>query len=201
MAQPMRDEAEYTYYYDRHFTEEDLMSDSPLHAWVIHYLMDVLYCLFHGRVSATHENYAMYYSDEEYEHPIVPDIAIMKGIQRRTKRSYRMDIDGPVPQIMFEIAFEETWRRDLLEKPRILWKHRRRGILCFYPNDPWLPLSRKEGQCLFGWHRDAHTGLMREVALGPSGIWSPQLGSYLLPDGEYLRLYDRFGNQRLTQAE
>jgi hypothetical protein len=54
---------------------------------------------------------------------------------------------------------------------------------------------------LFGWHRDPRTGLMREVTSGPSGMWSPQLDSYLAPEGEYLRLYDRSGHMRLTEAE
>jgi hypothetical protein len=201
MAQPMPDEAAYTYYYDRHPTEEDLMSESPPHAWLIHYLMEVLYCLFHGRVSAIHENYAMYYSDEEHEQPIVPDIAIMKGIKRRTKRSYRINIDGPIPQVVFEIASEETWRRDLMEKPHIYGDIGIKEYYAFDPYEPLLPLSSKQGGPLFGWHRDARTGLMREVALKPSGIWSPGLDSYLVPDGEYLRLYDRSGNRRLTEAE
>ncbi len=43
---------------------------------------------------------------------------------------------------------------------------------------------------------------MREMPVGPGGhLWSPHLDSFLVPEAEYLRLYDRTGQQRLTQAE
>jgi sRNA-binding protein len=37
---------------------------------------------------------------------------------------------------------------------------------------------------------------------GPGGrLWSRYLDSLLVPDGSYLRLYDRYGNLRFTQGE
>ena len=43
---------------------------------------------------------------------------------------------------------------------------------------------------------------MRKMLPGPDGrLWSVQLDSWLVPDREYLRLYDRQGHLRLTQAE
>jgi hypothetical protein len=43
---------------------------------------------------------------------------------------------------------------------------------------------------------------MRELPLESGGrLWSIQLESFLIPDGKYLRLYDRYGQLRLTEAE
>ena len=44
--------------------------------------------------------------------------------------------------------------------------------------------------------------VLREMPVGPGGrLWSPHLDSFLVPQREYLRLYDRTGQQRLTQTE
>src|SRR5439155_4074019 len=54
----------------------------------------------------------------------------------------------------------------------------------------------------FGWQLDQARRAMREMPVGPGGhLCSPHLDSFLVPEAEYLRLYDRTGQQRLTQAE
>ena len=43
---------------------------------------------------------------------------------------------------------------------------------------------------------------MKEMSPRPDGsLWSPDLESWLVPDGTFLRLYDRAGQMRLTHAE
>lgn len=200
MEQPTEDEV--YYYYDAHPTEEDLMGETPPHSWLVHYLIDVLTWLLRRQVCAVHENYNFYRTTDEHERPLVPDIAIIKGIPRSHTRSYRVGISGPPPQVVFEFASEETWRKDLLNKPGA---YQRMGVEEYYaydPNWPALPFSRRRGQRLFGWQRDRKTGVLREMPLDSDGrLWSPFLQSYLVPDGELLSLTDRFGNSRLTQAE
>ncbi len=199
MAQPMRDEV--VYYYDMNPTEEDLMGEAPAHARLIHYLMDVLTWLFQLQICAIHENFNMYQTDEENEKPLVPDIAIIKGIAERSTRSYRVGVHGPVPQVVFEVGSVETWKRDLLEKPQ---EYAAMGVQEYYAYDPCQPMlssSRKRGRRLYGWHRDAQANLMREVSIDLPGMWSPELNSYLQPDGSFLRLLDRSSQRRPTQAE
>ena len=68
------------------------------------------------------------------------------------------------------------------------------------PNQP--PLLRRNARRLYGWQLDASTGLMHRMLPGPGGrLWSAQLDSWLVPDGEYLRLYDHSGQIRLTGQE
>jgi len=199
MAQPMRDEV--LYYYDVHPTREDLMGETPPHARLVHYLMEVLAWLLREQVCAIHENFNCYQTPDEHEYPLAPDIAVIRGIPELDTPSYRVGVYGPPPQVVFEFASKETWIRDLKEKPG---EYAQMGVEEYYaydPNRPPLPSSRRRERRLFGWQRDQATGMLREVALEPAGMWSPQLDSFLVPDGSYLRLYDRAGNRRLTQAE
>jgi hypothetical protein len=48
----------------------------------------------------------------------------------------------------------------------------------------------------------SRTEEMRPMPIGPDGrLWSNHLESFLVPDEAYLRLYDRYGQLRLTEAE
>jgi hypothetical protein len=90
----------------------------------------------------------------------------------------------------------------LTEKPVIYGQIGVQEYYAYDPYEPPLPLSRRKGRRLFGWQRDARTGLLRQLSSQPDGsLWSPHLNSWLRSDGRYLRLYDRSGSQRLTKTE
>jgi Uma2 family endonuclease len=191
-----------SYYYDSHPTEEDLMGESAPHHTVIGYLEEVLKWLFRHQACSVHVNLNFYVTDDENEYPIVPDIAVIKGVPYRYELSWRIGVTGPAPQVVFEMASDRTWKRDLEEKPGAYAHIGVQEYYAFDPYEPPLPLSRRKGRRLFGWQRDASTGLMRQVDPRPDGsLWSPQLNSFLKPEGMYLRLYDRSGRRRLTEKE
>jgi Uma2 family endonuclease len=193
-------EHEVAYYYDFHPTEEDLMGETSVHAALVHYLMEVLTWFLHGQTCAVYENLNFYQTSNPKEYPLAPDIAVIKGVDFQHIRSWRVGKTGPAPQVVFEIASEETWKKDLLEKPT---KYALMGVeeyFAYDPNEP--PLRREEGRRLFGWQLDRARGVMRELPVGPNGsLWSAYLESVLLPHGERLHLYDQQGNLRLTQTE
>ncbi|HJT55578.1 MAG TPA: Uma2 family endonuclease [Ktedonobacteraceae bacterium] len=195
-------ENEVAYYYDSHPTEEDLMGQTSDHALLINYLMAVLNWLFAGQPCAVYESLNFYQTANEGERPLAPDIAVIQGVTWRRVKSWRIGVYGPAPQVVFEIASEETWAKDLQEKA---WKYERMGVEEYYaydPNEPMLSLSKRKGQRLFGWHRDPVTGIMQDLSLDARGqLWSPRLNSFLVPNEEYLRLYDRHGQMRLTKDE
>jgi Uma2 family endonuclease len=191
-----------SYYYDSHPTEEDLMGETALHITVIRYLVNVLMWLFHEQACSVHENLNFYVTDDENEYPIVPDIAVIKGVPFALLTSWRIGETGPAPHVVFEIASESTWERDLTEKPVIYGQIGVQEYYAYDPYEPPLPLSRRKGKRLFGWQRDARTGLLRQLSSQSDGsLWSPHLNSWLRSDGRYLRLYDRSGWQRLTKTE
>ncbi len=198
MIEQTRDEIEY--YYDRHPTEEDLMGESRLHAELVHYLMEVLKWLFRDQLCAIYENFNFYQTRNKYEKPLAPDIAIIKGVARWPERSWRVGVHGPAPHVVFEIASEETWKRDLEEKPHLYARMGVQEYFAYDPNQP--PVWRNEPYRLCGWLLDKESGLMQKITPGPGGrLWSQQLDSLLVPDGPELRLYDRSWHVRPTEAE
>jgi hypothetical protein len=57
-------------------------------------------------------------------------------------------------------------------------------------------------QRLFGWQLDPASGSMAPLTLRPDGsLWSRELDSFLVPDEQVLRLYDRNHQLRLTGEE
>jgi len=200
MAKHIEDDV--AYYYDFHPTEEDLMGETSVHAALVHYLMEVLTWLFRGQTCAIYENLNFYQTVNPAEYPLAPDIALLKQVDFQHLRSWKVSKTGLAPQVVFEIASEETWKKDLDEKPL---RYAQMGVeeyFAYDPNEP--PLRRRSVPRLYGWHLSPGTGKpqMQTVPGGPQGrLWSPHLDSFLVPDGELLRLYDRQGHLRLTQAE
>ena len=198
MARHIEDEVEY--YYDSHSTQEDLMGETDFHHALIHYLIEVLTWMFHGRRCALYGNLNFYQTSDPHEYPLAPDIAVIPGIAHRSIRSWRVGKHGPAPRVVFEIASEETWNKDLAEKPG---KYAAMGVQEYFAYDPNEPLLlRRENRRLFGWQLDASGRSMKAIPLRSDGsLWSPSLDSWLVPDGAILRLYDRAGKMRLTYGE
>lgn len=157
--------------------------------------MAVLTWLFHGQRCAIYENLNFYQTANKYERPLAPDIAMIKGVPFQRVKSWRIGTYGS-----FEIASEETWTKDLNEK---VWKYARMGVQEYFAydsNDPpaWRGISGR----LLSWQLDQDTQTMHRISTGPNGhIWSPRLESFLVPDEQYLRLYDSYGQLRLTKDE
>ncbi len=193
-------EHEVAYYYDFHPTEEDLMGETSVHAALVHYLVEVLRWLFHGQACAVYENLNFYQTPNPREYPLAPDIAVIKGVPFRHVRSWRVGKSGPAPQVVFEIASEETWKKDLQEKPM---QYAQMGVAEYFaydPNDP--PAWGATSQRLLGWQLEQGKRAMRAIPGDASGrLWSPSLDSFMVPEKESLRLYDRHGLLRLTEAE
>lgn len=115
-------------------------------------------------------------------------------------KSWRIGRNGPAPHVVFEIAYEETWTKDLNEK---VWKYARIGVREYFaydPNDP--PVWRGVSGRLIGWQLNGDAQTMHMMSTDPHGhIWSPHLESFLVPDEQYLRLYNSYGQLRLTKDE
>ena len=199
MARHIEDEVKY--YYDSHSTEEDLMGETAFHRALVHYLIDVLTWLFHGQLCAIYGNLNMYQTTDYYEYPVAPDVAVIKGVAyKQFTRSWRVGRSGPAPQVVFEIASEETWRKDLLDKPG---KYASMGVQEYFTYDPHeVPLPASKNRRLFGWRLDQVTHTMNAIQPRSDGaLWSHHLESWLVPDGAMLRLYDAQSQIRLTFVE
>jgi Uma2 family endonuclease len=190
---------EVVYYYDFHPTEEDLMGETLVHADLVHYLMDVLRWMYRGQRVAVYENFNFYQTSNYREYPLAPDIAIIKGVDLLELPSWRVGYTGPAPQVVFEFASEKTWMKDLNEKPHA---YAMMGVHEYFAYDPNVPQLRKKGQRLYGWRLDGTHGVVQALPLrSEKRLWSAELESWLVPDGRWLRLYDRYEQLRLTEAE
>jgi Uma2 family endonuclease len=198
MGKDLKNEVEY--YYDSHPTLEDLMGETSIHAELVRYLILVLTWLFRGQQCAIYENLNFYQTRNPQEYPLAPDIAVIKGVTPQHLRSWKVGLTGPVPQVVFEIASEETWKNDLQEKP---FKYATMGVKEYFFYDPgdsayWRRTKRR----LIGWQLDNITGTAIEMIPDQQGrLWSQQLESFLVPDDMYLRLDDSNNQRRLTEAE
>ncbi len=194
----------FVHYYDQHPTEEDLMGESVAQSRLIFYLLQVLEWLYRAEGWFVVSDLNIYRRKQRYERPLVPDVALFKGVvlperHWRGLRSWRMyEPDRPPPQVVFEICSDTTWRDDLFVKPV---KYATLGVQEYFAYDPNEPLYfPRPGERLRGWRRVNTT--LEELPLDAQGrLWSDELASYLVPDGAFLRLYDRAGQMCHTQAE
>lgn len=187
-------------HYDIYPTQEDLMPESALHSALVRYLAAVLEWLFHRQVCAVYTNLNFYQTPDPNEVPLVPDLAITKGLGYQYVPSWTIGTDGPPPQLVIEIISPSTWPNDLTSKPR---QYARMGVQEFFVYDAHdKPVTNKAPQRLFGWRLDPRTGQMLELVSDPKGrLWSEQLDSWLVPDRDHLRFYDQDNQMRLTEAE
>ena len=198
MAKHIEDEV--VYYYDLYPTEEDLIGEASVHASLVRYLMEVLTWLFWGQQCAIYDNLNFYQTRDPEEHPLAPDIAVIKGVDYSDVTSWKVGRTGPPPQVVFEIASKETWGKDQKDKPG---QYARMGVQEYFAYDPHEPLLDREASSrLSGWQFDAAQRHMQKMPLRPDGsLWSVQLASFLIPGGKHLYLCDRQGHLRLTQAQ
>jgi Uma2 family endonuclease len=167
---------------------------------LIDYLKAVLVWLFRAQTCAIYKNLNFYRTLNYREYPIAPDLAVIKGIPFEYVRSWAPGRIGVPPHVVFEILSEETWKKDLREKPPI---YADMGVQEYFAYDPYEPpISRTTTKRLFGWLLDSRSGQMIEIIPNEQGwLWSEQLDSWLVPEGKYLRLYDAEQQVRLTGEE
>jgi Uma2 family endonuclease len=180
--------------------EEESVPEPALHDKLIQYLVEVLEWLFHRQLCAIHRNLAFYHIRERNVLSVAPDIAVVKGLPFQPVKSWRVGRTGPAPHVVFEILSEETWKKDVEEKPEV---YARMGVQEYFAYDPNLsPLAEDTAERLFGWRLDPLSQHMVALPLPPDGsLWSQELESFLVPDEQFLRLYERNGQLRLTWAE
>ncbi len=194
------------YYWDTHPTKEDLMAQSDRQISLLTYLLALLRWLYRERdwFIGGDLNIYLQVDPSENNYPIAPDVAVFKQaveseIQTGRLRSWKMgQPNRPAPDVVFEIASKDTWREDLQTKPA---QYQQLGVKEYFAYDPNSPQYWKNKSTrLRGWRYSG--GQIVEMDANEQGwLWSAELRSWLVPDGKYLRLYDRQGRMRLNEAQ
>ena len=138
---------------------------------------------------------------------MAPDVAVFIGVVRPEEpaepiTSWEINPPScPPPDVVFEIASNTTWRKDLhLKAPN----YAAMGVSEYYSFDPRPEAKRARSERdtppLRGWI--CAGGKASEMQPDQQGcIWSPVLESYVVADGNYLRLQEASGALRLTGEE
>jgi Uma2 family endonuclease len=197
-------------YYDTHELEGAELTQSRIHHAIIMHLMLIIQWIFNGNgknVGVT--GYINFYqTDSPGETAKSPDIAVVEGLETDPNKledtpSYYVGEDGPPPMVVFEIASKETWRQDLEDKPA---KYQAMGVPEYFVFDPnkrsfWTGQWRKYNR-LIGWRKDPVSGQYKLIEKDPDGrLWSEELASWLVVEGNDLQLYSSDGQLRLTKEE
>jgi Uma2 family endonuclease len=197
------------FYRDEYIVEQDEMGDSGASDYLIRYLVRVLEWLYRVEqwmitVNRNHYHNAV----DNSQKLIVPDIAVFKGIEIPpeqqlliTSWDMRKD-DKKAPPLVIESSSQSTYEGDIEpdKKPRLYGLIGVKEYFSYDPNNPRV-WPKSYTSRLLGWCYD-EKGIAHPILPNEGGwLWSEVLESWLVPDGSYLRLYDREGNIRLTEAE
>jgi phage-related minor tail protein len=134
---------------------------------------------------------------------MVIDDLVVGELDKDSTTSYYVGEDGSPPRVAFEISSNETWKKDLEEKPT---KYAAMGITEYFVFDPNVPSLWKgkwqEYERLVGWRKQSDSDQYQEIPKDEIGrVWSEQLESWLVVEGKLLRLYTVYGELRLTKDE
>ncbi len=190
------------YFYDNeenYWTLRQERDDMPTrrHNKVVEYLKQVLVWQYRKEAYIIDREINFYETLDRMEKPLYPDVFVLKTQTEFPEGSYRLGIDGPPPQLLIEIISKNTPGNDLKKKPP---RYEAWGVAEYFVYDPRPRKRNLKRSRLTGWR--LVEGKYQKLTPNSAGrIWSEQLDSWLMPDGEMLRLFDREGNQRLTEAE
>jgi Uma2 family endonuclease len=193
-----------TYYYESHPTKEDLMGETTRQFKLVEYLISVLRWLYHNEACFITGNLEIYSTPDYLEYPVAPDIMLVKNIaldeeaQDKVTSWKLLEVERPSPTVVFEVGSRDTWKDDLDKKPALYAKIDVKEYFAYDPNVP--KLRKKDRTRLYGWKTKDNLAIPLEPN-SEGALWSEELNSWLVPEGRYLRLYNKDGKLRLTEAE
>jgi Uma2 family endonuclease len=168
------------------------------HELLKQYLMAVLSWLHRAEKCAVYGELNFYETDNPMETPLYPDIAVLKGQEWQYLTSYRLGVTGPAPELVIEIISTKTRSMDLKRKPS---RYQKWGTAEYFVYDPRPRRRKKGGLRLWGWRLNQAKTYETLEPLPDGRIWSEQLNCWLVPEKEFLRLYDRGSERLLTEVE
>ncbi len=169
----------------------------PTHNLLVDCLLQILRFFYRLNRFVVEREIKIYGTGQYKEKPLYPDVFVLKSRQELTEGSYQIGVDGPAPEIVIEVISKNKPSNDLIKKPP---RYEAWGIAEYFAYDPRERKIESHAPRLYGWR--LVEGKYEQLKADSAGrMWSEQLDSWLVPDGEMLRLFDRDGNQRLTDAE
>lgn len=133
-------------------------------------------------------NIFLYYRDEaDVLQSISPDVLVVRGVEKKIRRIYNMDVEHKAPDVVIELTSISTKMEDLGNK-RFTYAYL--GVKEYFIFDP---LSETTGPALRGFRLEDGD----YVSLPPTRLRSDVLGLDLKVEDGWLRLFDRKTGKRL----
>ncbi len=175
------------------------LGDMPdhTHNLLVDYLLQILRFFYQLNRFVIEREIKIYGTGQYKEKPLYPDVFVLKSREELSEGSYQIGVDGPPPEVVIEVISKNKPSNDLIKKPP---RYEAWWIAEYFAYDPRERKIESHAPRLYGWR--LVEGKYEQLKADSAGkMWSEQLDSWLVPDGEMLRLFDRDGNQRLTDAE
>lgn len=171
-----------------YFPEEETnpVGETDYHYLCIHLVFDLLMRVFPDPSDVLLAVNNFVYWDRNQKGLVVgPDLYVVKGAGRRIRGVYKTwEESGRTPDVVFEFASNKTWQIDLTTKKHTY--EQALGVREYFLFDPF---GGRYPQKLQGFRLEQ--GVYQPIALEGDRLFSEQLNLELVPDGIYLRLFDR----------
>lgn len=159
------------------------MGETDLHIHTIIYLAQALEVFFARTPDVKILADIMFYYEEGNPRKVfAPDVAVVKGVGKHLRRTYKLWEEKQFPQVVFEISSRKTWGEDLNKK---WFLYQQLGVKEYYIFDPeydYLP----EPLVAYRFKR----GELKQVSIKNRRIFSPELNLEVVDTGEGLRLFN-----------
>lgn len=159
------------------------MGETDFHIQTITYLYQALNAFFSNKSDVKILADIMIYYEEGSPHKVFSsDVAVVKGVGKHLRRSYKLWEEKQFPQVVFEISSRATWGDDLNKKWYLYQKFGVKEYYIFDPEYDYLP----EPLIAYRLKKDE----LRQVKVKNGKIFSDELGLEIVDTGKGLRLYD-----------
>jgi Uma2 family endonuclease len=138
-------------------------------------------------------NLLIYYVEGDPKKRVAPDVFVVRGVEKRRRRIYKLWEEGVAPQVVIELTSRQTWREDLQEKWRL---YEQLGVEEYFIFDPEYDYLDEP---LVGYR--LKDGKYKALAARDRRLRSKVLGLELVDTGETLRLFDPRSGAFLPNAQ
>lgn len=176
-------------------SHEDDMGETTIHYKLISYLFNALKVFFANQADVfIAANLNFYYDNDDSKKYYIPDIMIAFGVSNQDRKTYKLWEEKLCPQIVFEIASESTWKKDISDKVEVYEKLGAEEYYILDSENLYLPLP------LMAYRRD-ETGRLRLVMTENERILSPLLQLEIVWTEKRFRLFDPANQEFLLTTE
>jgi Uma2 family endonuclease len=175
------------------------MSETDRHRKLIIGLLHALEEFFRNKPKVyVSGNIFVYYRDENGEQqPVSPDIFVVRGVEKKERRIYKIDAEGKAPEVVIELISRASTVEEYVTKRHIYAKL---GVREYFIFDPF---REAQAASLAGFRLENGAYVPMTVARSNGTLYlrSKILGLELRVEKSQLRLYDPKTGQRLRTPE